>query len=124
MRITPISKALILPAGATLLLVAASQPAWADKFQTCVQSLWPSAKAAGVTRATFDRATKGIKHNPKVIEAATFQPENKRPVGEYIVRSVSDKRLETGKQMLAHNKELLDKLEAKYGVDRHVLVAI
>jgi membrane-bound lytic murein transglycosylase B len=124
MRITPISKALMLPAGATLLLVAASQPAWADKFQTCVQSLWPSAKAAGVTRATFDRATKGIKHNPKVIEAATFQPEYKRPVGEYIDRAVSDKRLETGKQMLVDNKELLDKLEAKYGVDRHVLVAI
>ncbi len=107
-----------------LLLVTASQQARADKFQNCVQSLWPSAKSAGVTRATFDRATKGITHNPKVIEAATFQPEYKRPVGEYIDRAVSDKRLETGKQMLVDNKALLDAIEAKYGVDRTVLVAI
>ena len=125
MRIAQISKAFMPLAGSALLLVLAlPEAARADKFQNCVQSLWPSAKAGGVTRATFDRAFKDVTHDPEVIEQATYQPEYVRPIGEYIDRAVSDKRLETGKQMLVDNKELLDKLEARYGVDRHVLVAI
>jgi membrane-bound lytic murein transglycosylase B len=96
----------------------------ADKFQACVNRLWPSAKAAGITQATFERAFKNVTFDPEVIEAAKYQPEYKKPVGEYIDRAVSDKRIETGKQVLADNKALLDALEAKYGVDREILVAI
>ena len=33
--------------------------------QACVEGLWPSAKGAGVTRATFDRAFKGSRPIPK-----------------------------------------------------------
>jgi membrane-bound lytic murein transglycosylase B len=116
---------LILQAGsAALLVLATPQPAFADKFQRCVQGLWPAAKAGGVRRETFDRAFKNAVYDPEVIEQATYQPEYVRPIGEYIDRAVSDKRLETGKQMLAEHKALLDKLEARYGVDRHVVVAI
>jgi membrane-bound lytic murein transglycosylase B len=124
MRIVQKPTIFVLTVGAAALVLCQPQEARADKFQACVQGLWPSAKAAGVTRATFDRATKGITHNAKVIEQATYQPEYKRPVGEYIDRAVSDKRLATGTQMLADNKALLDQIEPKYGVDRHVLVAI
>jgi len=119
-----ISKTFLPLAGSAMLLAGASQPAWADKFQNCVNGLWPSAKSAGVTRATFDRAFQGVTHDPKVIEQATYQPEYVRPIGEYIDRAVSDKRLETGKLRLADNKELLDKIESRYGVDRNVIVAI
>ncbi len=124
MRIVRKSTLSVLTASAAALVFCQPQEAHASKFQACVQGLWPSAKAAGVTRATFDRATKSITHNAKVIEQATYQPEYKRPVGEYIDRAVSDKRLATGTLMLAENKALLDAIEKKYGVDRHVLVAI
>ena len=96
----------------------------ADKNQACVETLWPAAKAAGVTRATFDVAFQGFTPDPTVVEAANFQPEYVKPIGEYIDRVVSDKRITTGKQMLIDNKALLDQLEAKYGVDRHIIVAI
>lgn len=96
----------------------------ADKNQACVETLWPAAKGAGVTRATFDRAFQGFTPDPEVVEAANFQPEYVKPIGEYIDRVVSEKRIATGKQMLTDNKALLDQLEAKYGVDRHILVAI
>jgi membrane-bound lytic murein transglycosylase B len=99
-------------------------PAFAGKFQTCVESFWPSAKRAGVSRATFDRATKGLTLDPEVIESAKYQPEYKKPIGEYVDRAVSTKRLTVGKEKLVEYKELLDKLEAKYGVDRHIVVAI
>lgn len=125
MRIAQNSKSLILGAGSAFSLVLAlPAPAAADKVQSCVESLWPSAKGAGVTRATFDRAFQGFTPDPEVIEAANFQPEYVKPIGEYLDRAVSDKRIETGKLKLAENQALLEGLEARYGVDRHIIVAI
>jgi membrane-bound lytic murein transglycosylase B len=125
MRITKFTKLLMFGAISALtftLLPAA--PAFAGKFQTCVKSFWPSAKRAGVSRATFDRATKGLTPDPEVIESAKYQPEYKKPIGEYVDRAVSTKRLTVGKEKLVEYKDLLDKLETKYGVDRHIVVAI
>ncbi|MGH6736066.1 MAG: lytic murein transglycosylase [Methyloceanibacter sp.] len=112
-------------AGSALLVALAfPEAAHADKFQTCVQSLWPAAKAGGVSRETFDRAFQGAAFDAEVIELATYQPEYVKPIGEYIDRAASEKRIVNGKQKLIEYKPLLDQLEAKYGVDRHILVAI
>src|SRR5262245_17017703 len=126
MRIMRNSKLLILLAGfaAGGILAAPSLSFAADKNAACVETLWPAAKAAGVNRTTFDAAFQGFAPDPEVVEAANFQPEYVKPIGEYIDRVVSDKRIVTGKQMLIDNKVLLDQLETKYGVDRHILVAI
>src|SRR6476660_1370279 len=93
-------------------------------FRQWVERFWPTAKAAGITRSTYDGAFKDLTPDPKVIEAANFQPEYVKPIGEYIDRVVSEKRIATGKQMLEQNKDLLDSLEKRYGVDRTILVAI
>jgi membrane-bound lytic murein transglycosylase B len=126
MRIAPTRLALRGALLIALLLTVAlptSAPA-DDKFQAWVQNFWPTAKAAGITRETYDRAFKGLTPDPAVIEAANYQPEYVKPIGEYIDRVVSDKRIETGKQKLVENKALLDQLEARYGVDRTIIVAI
>ena len=125
MRIDRHSKALILSAAPALVLaLGLPEPARADKFQDCVARFWPAAKSAGVSRATFEKATSDIKFDPEVIEAANFQPEYKKAIGEYVDRAVSAKRIENGKQKLIEYKALLDQLEAKYGVDRHIIIAI
>src|SRR5665648_462598 len=124
MRIAQLPKSLILGVNSALLVLALPAPAGADKITSCVESLWPSAKSAGVTRATFDRAFKGFTPDPEVIEAANFQPEYVKPIGEYLDRAVSDKRIETGKLKLAENQALLQGLEARYGVDRTIILAI
>lgn len=107
-----------------MLVLAVPAAVAADRTQACVESLWPAAKGAGVTRATFDHAFAGFTPDPEVIEAANFQPEYVKPIGEYIDRVVSDKRVETGKQKLVENQALLGSLETRYGVDRHIIVAI
>lgn len=111
---------------AAALLFALTLPtaAFAQGAKTCVEGLWPSAKSAGVTRATFDRAFQGFSIDPEVIEAAKYQPEYVRPIGEYIDRAVSDKRVDTGKQKLAEHQALLGALENRFGVDRHIVIAI
>ena len=128
MRIAQNPKSLILGATSAALLVLAL-PAGAaaaddNKTQACVESLWPAAKGAGVTRATFDHAFQGFTNDPEVVEAANFQPEYVKPIGEYMDRVVSDKRIEAGKQKLVDYQALLGSLETRYGVDRHVIVAI
>ena len=125
MRIMANPKSLILGAIlAPLLVLALPAAAAADKVQACVEGLWPAAKGAGVTRATFDRAFQGFTPDPEVIEAANFQPEYVKPIGEYIDRAVSDKRVEIGKQKLAEYQALVGSLETRYGVDRHIVIAI
>src|ERR1700675_1917277 len=126
MRIAQNPKFLILGAPSAALLVLALQALAAaaddNKTQACVESLWPAAKGAGVTRATFDHAFQGFTPDPEVIEAANFQPEYVKPIGEYIDRAVSDKRIETGKQKLVEYQALLGSLETRYGVDRYILL--
>jgi len=107
------------------VLLLASVPAHAaQSFSAWVEGFWPVAKRAGITRATYDRAFKGMTPDPKVLEAANFQPEYVKPVGEYVDRVVSEKRIATGKQMLEEYKALLDVLEKRYGVDRAIIIAI
>ena len=59
-----------------------------------------------------------------MIEAANFQPEYVKPVGEYIDRAVSEKRIKIGKEKLVEYQALLGALENRYGVDRTIIVAI
>ena len=125
MRIARSSKSLILKAGSAVLLVLAFPDlAAAASPKSCVEGLWPAARGAGVTRATFDHALQGFTPDPEVVEAANFQPEYVKPIGEYVDRAVSDKRVETGKQKLVENQALLGSLETRYGVDRYVILAI
>lgn len=96
----------------------------AQSFAQWVEGFWPTARAAGITRATYTLAFAGLTPDPEVIEQANYQPEYVKPIGEYIDRAVSDKRIEAGKQKLEENKALLDAIEKRYGVDRHILIAI
>jgi len=101
-------------------------PAHADAaFQRFVTGFWPQAKKAGITRATFDRAFAGITaRDPEVLEKAAYQPEFVKTIGEYLATAVSDARIETGKEMLVAWKPWLDRIEARSGVQRQILVAI
>ena len=96
----------------------------AQTFGQWIERFWSTARAVGIKRETYDLAFKGMTPDPKVIEAANFQPEYKKPIGEYVDRVVSDKRVTGGKQKLEENKALLDILEKRYGVDRTIIVAI
>ena len=96
----------------------------AQTFAQWIERFWSTARAVGIKRETYDLAFKGMTPDPKVIEAANFQPEYKKPIGEYVDRVVSDNRVTGGKQKLEENKALLDILEKRYGVDRTIIVAI
>ncbi len=93
-------------------------------FQRWVAGFWPSAQAAGISRSTYERGFRGVRLDPTVLEKARYQPEFVRPLWDYVDSAVSQKRLANGKTKLRQHRALLDALERRYGVDRHILVAI
>lgn len=82
------------------------------------------ALAAGIRPDTFDKAFAGVSPDPAVLKADQSQPEFTRPVWEYLDGALSNQRQATGRVMLGRHAAMLQQIEARYGVDRHILVAI
>ena len=93
-------------------------------FEQWLAGFRPRALAAGVTPATFDRAFRGAQFLPDVIERDRSQPEFTRPIWAYLDGAVSDTRIENGRAMLREHARLLAEIEARYGVEKEVVVAV
>ncbi len=107
-----------------LAALAAPRPAAADAFTNCVASKWPAARKAGVTRANFDAATRGLTPDPKTLELVNKQSEFVKPIWEYLDTAVSDQRVATGREMLAKYRSTLNEVARRYQVDPEVVLAI
>jgi membrane-bound lytic murein transglycosylase B len=106
--------------GATLVGVARAD----QGFDRWVQEFWPAARDAGISPATYQAAFRGVSPDPEVLEKARYQPEFVRPLWDYVASGVSEKRRLAGREMLVRHRDLLDRIEQAYQVDRHVVVAI
>ena len=102
-------------------------PARADaKFAAFIENtLWPRAKAAGISRALFNAGFDGITApDPAVLKLAANQPEFTSTTSAYLAKAVTPIRIETGQTKKAEDARLLAAIEKKYGVDRHILLGI
>lgn len=93
-------------------------------FRRWVDEFWATARAGGVSRATYERAFAGVTPDPEVLEKAGHQAEFVRPIWDYVAGAVSEKRIAAGRALLAQHAADLGRIERAYGVDRHILVAI
>lgn len=101
------------------------RPAHANSaFERWVAGVWPEAKRKGVSRRTFERAFRGVTPDPDVLKKAEHQPEFAKPIWEYLASAVSAKRIGNGRAMLRKHGQLLSNIEARYGVDKHIVLAI
>ena len=110
--------------GALLLAFLPLQAVEAQSPSQWVKSFWPTARDAGITSRTYNAALGNFKPDPEVLAKASNQAEFKREIWEYLDSTVTEKRIAEGRDLIAHHKRLLDRIEARYGVDRHVVVAI
>lgn len=107
-----------ITAGLSMDVAGAASPAqW-------VKGFWPEAKAAGVSRKTYNAALRKFKPDPTVLKKSSNQAEFKKEIWEYLDSAVTEKRIAEGRQLLKTHRRLLKRIEARYGVDRHVVVAI
>jgi membrane-bound lytic murein transglycosylase B len=111
---------------APVLLFTAGASSAADRdFEAYIAKLWPQAQAAKIKRETFSRAFAGVDEpDPLVLKMAGNQPEFTSTTSQYLMKAVTPARIETGRRMLDTHVQLLSALEAKYGIDRHILLAI
>lgn len=101
-----------------------SQLPTAAALEPFLSEVRSEALAAGVSAATFDRATRGLEADPQVLDLSARQPEFVKPVWEYMDGLVSEARIAAGRERLAEHGQTLAAIERAYGVDRHVVLAI
>jgi lytic murein transglycosylase len=121
---------------ACCIVIAAltTAPAQSDAdFRTFIQSLWPEAQKLGVSRATFDDATAGLKPDlslpdlvipgkPKAIPRG--QPEFERTPAQYLSEVSLSRLTEQGRKLAAQHRATLSGIEQRFGVPPSVILAI
>lgn len=118
-------KAVFWAAGAAVLVSLASfgiSPAHA--IQSCVNSLKSQAVSAGVRPQVADRMLSGATFDEKVIRFSKSQPETKIPIWDYMAFLVDAERIADGKRLLKKHRQTLAAVEQRYGVNRHIVLAV
>jgi membrane-bound lytic murein transglycosylase B len=82
------------------------------------------AVAAGISEQVFDNAFADVQFLPEVIEKDRRQDEFTRTIWDYLDRAVSDDRIASGRKALQSHRILFDDLQARFGVDREIVLAI
>jgi membrane-bound lytic murein transglycosylase B len=116
----PVSAQSMAPVADDVVVTAEMQ----DRLAEWLTGFRAEALAAGISSRTFNKAFQGITLDVKVLELNQKQPEFVRPIWGYLGSALSDKRKADGETQLAANRQLFDRLEAAYGVEREVLAAI
>jgi membrane-bound lytic murein transglycosylase B len=112
-------------AAAGLLISLGAGAAWADAAaDRWVQSFWPQAQAAGISREVYFNALNGFTPDPDILRRADTQPEFAKPIWEYLATAVSEERVRNGQRMLTRYARELDRIEQRYGVEKEIVVAI
>ncbi|MCR8825370.1 lytic murein transglycosylase [Pseudosulfitobacter koreensis] len=93
-------------------------------FQRWIEAFYPRAVAKGIRQATLDRAFDGVSYDVDVVRRDRNQSEFTKTIWEYLDTAVSDVRIANGQTALRDNSAALDRIEAAYGVDKHVVTAI
>ncbi|KPP84384.1 MAG: Membrane-bound lytic murein transglycosylase B [Rhodobacteraceae bacterium HLUCCO07] len=93
-------------------------------FQNWLAGFRNRAIAAGIPGHVLDDALSGIRYNTDVIEKDRTQNEFTKTVWVYLDSAASDARIAAGKKALQQHRALLDRIEARYGVEKEILTAI
>ncbi|MFL5332687.1 MAG: lytic transglycosylase domain-containing protein [Geminicoccaceae bacterium] len=105
-------------------LAPLSDAAATDPFSAWLADLRAEARGKGIDRHTLDAALGGISPITSVIEADQRQPERRMTFDKYRRRVVSADRIDRGRELLAQNASLLQRVESRYGVPSEVMVAL
>jgi lytic murein transglycosylase len=119
---------------AALLLMLPLAHAFADTdFQAWLQSLWPQAQALGISRATFDSATRGLEPDltlPDLVlpgraeKPPPGQPEFVQTPADYLKESAIEGLAAQGRKLYDQYRAPLTAIEQQFGVDPKIVLAI
>ena len=99
----------------------ASSPAGFDNWVSAFQS---RARSQGIGASTLEKAFRSATYLPDVIAKDRNQSEFTKQIWDYLDSAASPTRVKNGKNALRSHSGTLDKIERKFGVDKHVVAAI
>jgi len=101
-------------------------PANADQgFRNWIKDFYTVAARNGISKSTYDAVFQGVSEpDPEVLSKAKYQPEFVAKVWDYLDSRVTSFTIETGLEKRKSLDKWLDIIEATYGVDRDILLAI
>jgi lytic murein transglycosylase len=119
---------------AIVWLLLSMPAAFADPaFQTWLQSLWPQAQALGVSRATFDEATRGLEPDLTLPDLAlpgrpekpaVGQPEFVQTPSDYLKEPEIEQLAVQGRKLAEQYHGVLHDIETRFGVAPGIVLAI
>jgi lytic murein transglycosylase len=113
--------ALLALAPVVQALAAPNTPA---DFGACLARLRAEAAGRGISSRTFDTQTAGLVPDLAVIGSLDAQPEFKTPIWDYLAGLVDEERIADGREMLGRWRDVLQQVEARFGVDPQTVVAV
>ncbi len=95
-----------------------------SEFANCLTRLQPVAQRSGVRPDSYSRFTEGVQADFAILDKLNYQPEFKLPIWDYLSGLVDDERIADGKAGLARHADVLQRIQATYGVDPATVVAV
>ncbi|MBL8419276.1 MAG: lytic murein transglycosylase [Dechloromonas sp.] len=95
-----------------------------SEFANCLARLQPVAQRSGVRPDSYSRFTKDVQADFAILDKLNYQPEFKLPIWDYLSGLVDDERIADGKAALARYADVLQRIQATYGVDSATVVAV
>jgi lytic murein transglycosylase len=126
-------KSTCIAASLWLALAAPSLAAADPAFTQWLATLWPQAQGMGISRATFDLATRSLEPDltlpdldlpGRPASAAPSQPEFVQTPADYIKEASIARLAEEGRKLAAEYRPTLAGIERQFGVPGNVLLAI
>jgi lytic murein transglycosylase len=118
--------------GLTLALGIVSAAAAQSSFEQFLQSLWPEAQKLGVSRKTFDMATRGLAPDtslpdleiPGRVTPPPAQSEFVQTPAQYVSENLIARFAIQGRQYASKYRDTLLEIEKRFGTPGSVLLAI
>jgi membrane-bound lytic murein transglycosylase B len=95
-----------------------------DGLNDWITAFKPRALVAGIANDTFMRAFQGVTFSPAIVEKDRNQNEFTKTIWDYLDKAVSDLRITNGQDAMARHAALLDRIEATYGVEKEIVLAV
>ena len=94
-----------------------------ERWDTLMSNLRTQAKNQKISEPVIDAALKNAVFIPNIVKSDKNQSEFTLTLEQYLNRTVSQERINTGRRKLSEYPTLLGRVEAKYHVPRNVILA-
>lgn len=93
-------------------------------FQRWIENFKPRARAQGISGPVLEQAFGGARYDENIIKHDRNQSEFTKTIWDYLDSAASETRIENGKEALQRQRGTLDRIEARYGVEKEIVVAV